>query len=71
MNDYKEYKNSNGESIFVVLNSNDMDVLKAQKQITAKGYIIMALEYLFIDGEKTPIIKARETIEEWSNPAYE
>lgn len=71
MNDYKEYKNSNGESIFVVLNSNDMDVLKAQKQIAERGYIIMRLEYVFIDEEKTPIIKARKAIEEWSNPAYE
>ena len=71
MNYYEEYKNSNGESIFVVLNSDDMDVLKAQKQIAERGYIIMTLEYVLIDEEKTPIIKARKAIEEWSNPAYE
>lgn len=48
-----------------------MDVLKAQKQITAKGYIIMALEYVFIDKGKITVIKAKKAIEEWSNPAYE
>lgn len=71
MNNYKEYKNSNLESIFVILNSNDMDVLKAQKQITAKGYIIMALEYVLIDKGKITVIKAKKAIEEWSNHAYE
>lgn len=70
MRSYREYKNYKGESILVLLNNSDNDVLKVQKKIMERGYIIMALEYLFIDGEKIPVIKAREAIEEWSNPAY-
>lgn len=71
MNGYKEYKGSNGESIFVILNDNDNDILEAQKQITSNGYIIIMVGRLLVGMENTPVIKARKAKEEWRNPAYE
>lgn len=69
MNGYKEYKGSNGESIFVVLN--DSDLLEAQKQIVSSGYVIVMIGKLLVGMESTPVIKARKAKEEWRNPAYE
>ena len=71
MNGYKEYKGSNGESIFVVLNDNDNDLLEAQKQIVSNGYVIVMIGRLLIGMESAPVIKARKAKEEWRNPAYE
>lgn len=71
MNGYKEYKGSNGESIFIVLNDNDTDLLEAQKQIVSNGYVIVMVGKLLVGMESTPVIKARKAKEEWRNPAYE
>lgn len=71
MNGYKEYKGSNGESIFVILNDNDNDLLEAQKQIVSSGYVIVMVGKLLVGMESTPVIKARKAKEEWRNPAYE
>lgn len=71
MNGYKEYKGSNGESIFVILNDNDSDLLEAQKQIVSNGYVIVMVGRLLVGTENTPVIKARKAKEEWRNPAYE
>lgn len=71
MNGYKEYKGSNGESIFVILNDSDNDLLEAQKQIVSNEYVIVMIGRLLVGMENTPVIKARKVKEEWRNPAYE
>ena len=64
MNNYKEYKSSNGESLFVLWNGSDVDILEAQKQITANGYIIIEIGCLAMDAGQRTTIKARKVQED-------
>lgn len=56
----KEYKNENGESIFIILNASDVDLLEAQKHIVSNGYIIMKVGRLLDGLEAIPVVRARK-----------
>lgn len=64
MNNYTEYKDGNGRSIFVLLNDSDIDILEAQQEITANGYLIIAIGNFSTKGESTTIIHARKVQED-------
>lgn len=59
MNNWKEYKDDYGYSMFVLLNDSDKDLLETQKEITSMGYIITEMGRLHIDLEERTVIKAR------------
>ena len=59
MNNWKEYKDDYGYSMFILLNDSDKDLLETQKEITSMGYIITEMGSLSIDLEERTVIKAR------------
>lgn len=60
MNNWKEYKDDYGYSMFVLLNDSDSDILNAERQITSMGYIITEMGCLSIGFEEKTVIKARK-----------
>ena len=64
MNNYEEYKSGHGYSMFILLNGSDNDLLKAQKEITASGYIIIATGNLCIGSEDYTVIQAMKVQED-------
>lgn len=60
MNNWKEYKDDYGYSMFILLNDSDNDLLETQKEITANGYIITEMGCLSIGFEEKTVIKARK-----------
>lgn len=63
MNNYKEYKDRNGESIFILLNNTNSDILDAERQITSMGYIITEMGCLSLVAGVLTAIKARKAQE--------
>lgn len=60
MNNWKEYKDDYGYSMFILLNDSDKDLLETQKEITSMGYIITEMGCLSIGFEEKTVIKARK-----------
>lgn len=60
MNNYKEYKYGTNESLFILMEDSDNDILETQKEITEMGYIIIEIGCLSISAGQLTVIKAKK-----------